>query len=112
MEKRMTIYPSPPIEKLKERAGNRGFSRRLAQVVERYDLVIANTPPIPLTQEEEMIFGTALSGSMLEPLAIKYLHTMIEDFEGGLPEDRKALAKKIEAASIAERIATIEYVGL
>lgn len=51
---RKTIYMNDPLIKLKEQTTNGGFSRRLGEIVERYDIIMKLTPEPPKFSREEL----------------------------------------------------------
>jgi hypothetical protein len=107
---RKQIWLNPPLERLAEQCGQaKGrdgkFSARLGDIVERYEAIMANTPIPAMTDEEKMILGAAVCGSVLSTITIKYLHEGISDL--GIPGAIE-LAEKVQEWTAAERIAAIE----
>jgi hypothetical protein len=110
---RKQIWMNPPLERLAEQATGKGrdgtFSRRLGDIVERYEAIIANTPVPSMTDDEKMILGAAVSGSVLSTITIKYLHEGISDLGiAGAIE----LAKRVQEWTAAERIVAIESLNI
>ena len=114
-----TIYMSEPLERLAEetRGDSRrtsGFSRRLGEIVERYqimiDLDMAGLPA--LTDIEISIMGEVLSGAVIDRRKIRGLHLDVLDAATGTPDDRKQLSAKIERLTAGQRLAMIEKIGL
>lgn len=110
---RKQIWMNPPLEKLadqfKDKTRNGTFSRRLGDIVERYEAIMANTTVPAMTDEEKMVLGAAVCGSMLTPVAIRYLHESIADL--GIA-GAKELAERVQQWTAAERIAAIESLGI
>ncbi len=112
-----TIYMSEPLEALAEKtrgASRRtsGFSRRLGEIVERYQLVLElESEKLPeLTDTELEIMGEIVMGSVISARKIRGLHLDPLDATLGTPDERKALADKIEPLTAAQRLALIERV--
>lgn len=114
-----TIYMSEPLERLAEetRGDSRrtsGFSRRLGEIVERYQIMIdfdAETLP-DLTETELSIMGEVLSGAVIDRRKVRGLHLDVLDAAVGSDDDRKQLSKKIEALTAGQRLALVESLGL
>ena len=106
-----TIYMNDPLYKLNEQTPDGGFSRRLGEIVERYDIIMKLTPELPKFSQEEMhILGEVLAGAgakisagFIYSLGLDVLDSVLET-----PEIRKALAKKIDAMTAAEKVKMIE----
>jgi len=114
-----TIYMSEPLERLADetRGDSRrtsGFSRRLGEIVERYqimlDLDIGNLPD--LTDTELSIMGEVLAGSIIDRRKIRGLHLDVLDAATGTTADKKQLSAKIERLTAGQRLAMIEKIGL
>jgi hypothetical protein len=117
---RKSIWLNPPLQRLLEKLGDASapqdrrsgqFSRRLGDIVERYDIIMKLTPAPELTDDEEFILAEAVCGSMIDILKVKYLQESIEACSVGTPETRRGLAEKVAAWSPAERLAAIESMG-
>ncbi|EGO63521.1 hypothetical protein [Acetonema longum] len=115
-----TIWMNDPLIRLQEslpdasspknrRSG--GFSQRLGDVVERYEIMLKLTPAPALTEEETMIMSEVVCGSMVSDLSIKYMQDSILDAATGTAEERKALSEKAAGWSPTERLALIESMG-
>lgn len=112
-----TIYMSEPLERLAEetRGDSRrtsGFSRRLGEIVERYQIMIELDTPPELTENELSIMGEVLSGAVIDRRKIRGLHLDVLDAATGTPDDRKQLSAKIERLTAGQRLAMIEKIGL
>lgn len=112
-----TIYMSDPLEKLAEetRGDSRrtsGFSRRLGEIVERYQIMIELDSPPELTETELAIMGEVLAGAVIDRRKIRGLHLDVLDATTGTPDDRKQLSAKIERLTAGQRLAMIEKIGL
>ena len=61
-----TIYMNDPLIKLNEQTTNGGFSRRLGEIAERYDIIMKLTPEPPKFSPAEMrILGEVLAGARI-----------------------------------------------
>ena len=112
-----TIYMSEPLERLAEEtkgASRRtsGFSRRLGEIVERYQIMLELDTPPELTEAELAIMGEVLSGAVIDRRKIRGLHLDVLDAAVGSKDDRKQLAKKIESLTAGQRLALVESLGL
>lgn len=114
-----TIYMSEPLERLAEetRGDSRrtsGFSRRLGEIVERYQIMInldmAGLPA--LTDIEISIMGEVMAGAIIDRRKVRGLHLDVLDAATGTPDDRKQLSAKIEGLTAGQRLALIEKIGL
>ena len=112
-----TIYMNDALEQLAEKtrgASRRtgGFSRRLGEIVERYQLVLdLESEKLPeLTDTELEIMGEVVMGAVIDARKIRGLHLDPLDAALGTPDERKALADKIEPLTAAQRLALIERV--
>lgn len=115
---RKQIWMNPPLERLAVKCqptdgparGRDGtFSRRLGDIVERFEAIMANTTVPIMSDEEKMILGAAVSGSVLSPVTIRYLHEGIADL--GI-SGATGLAFRAQGWTAAERIAAIESLGI
>ena len=108
------IYLSDPLYKLAEETKGTsrrtsGFSARLGEIVERYDIVMKLTPEPPKFSQEEMhILGEVLAGAKISTALIYSLGFEVQDSVLETPEIREALAKKIDAMTAAEKVKMIE----
>lgn len=114
-----TIYMSEPLERLAdETRGNSrrtsGFSRRLGEIVERYQIILdLDTPELPqLNNVELQIMGEVLSGAVIDRRKIRGLHLDVLDATVGSDADRKQLSAKIEGMTAGQRLALVESLGL
>lgn len=114
-----TIYMSEPLERLADetRGDSRrtsGFSRRLGEIVERYQIMLdLDMDSLPtLTETELGIMGEVLSGAIIDRRKIRGLHLDILDAATGTPDDRKKLSAKIETLTAGQRLALVESLGL
>lgn len=112
-----TIYMSEPLERLADetRGDSRrtsGFSRRLGEIVERYQIMIELDTPPELTEAELAIMGEVLSGAVIDRRKIRGLHLDVLDAATGTSDDRKQLSAKIERLTAGQRLAMIEKIGL
>ena len=108
------IYLSDPLYKLAEETKGTsrrtsGFSARLGEIVERYNIIMRLTPEPPEFSREEMhILGEVLAGAKISAALINSLDYEIQDSVLETPEIREALAKKINAMPAAEKVKMIE----
>ena len=114
-----TIYMSEPLERLADetRGDSRrtsGFSRRLGEIVERYQIMLdLDMDSLPtLTETELAIVGEVLSGAVIDRRKIRGMHLDVLDAATGTPDDRKKLSKKIEGLTAGQRLALVESLGL
>lgn len=114
-----TIYMSEPLERLADetRGDSRrtsGFSRRLGEIVERYQIILdLDRDSLPaLTDTELSIMGEVLAGAIIDRRKIRGLHLDVLDAAIGSNDDRKQLSKKIEALTAGQRLALVESLGL
>lgn len=112
-----TIYMSAPLERLAEetRGDSRrtsGFSRRLGEIVERYQIMLDLDTPPKLSEIEMQIMGEVLSGAVIDRRKIRGLHLDILDSVVGTPADREQLADKIEPLTAGQRLVLVESLGL
>lgn len=104
-----TIYMNDPLYRLNEQTPGGSFSRRLGEVVERYDIIMRLTPEPPEFSREEMhVLGEVLAGAKISAGFIYSLGFEIQDSVLETPEIREALAKKIDGMTAAEKIKMIE----
>ena len=104
--KRKLIYMNPALERVRVSTKQGGFSRRLGEIVERYEVIMQDTQTKELTDTEIAILGEVIMGSMVPGgVAVdpKYLlmayHDVkdgIEDAATGTEAERKALKKKVK----------------
>ena len=112
-----TIYMSEPLERLADetRGDSRrtsGFSRRLGEIVERYQIMLDLDTPPELTDTELSIMGEVLTGAVIDRRKIRGLHLDVLDAAVGSKDNREKLSKKIEALTAGQRLALVESLGL
>ena len=114
-----TIYMSEPLERLADetRGDSRrtsGFSRRLGEIVERYQAMLdLDTESLPdFTETELAIMGEVLAGAVIDRRKIRGLHLDVLDAAVGSDDDRKQLSEKIEALTAGQRLVLVENLGL
>ena len=112
------IYMSEPLERLAEetRGNSRrtsGFSRRLGEIVERYQIMLdLDTMALPAMTDTEMAtMGEVVCGSVIDRRKIRGLHLDVLDAELGSPEEKQALSDKIAALTAGQRLALVEKLG-
>lgn len=112
-----TIYMSDPLERLAEETKGdsrrtSGFSRRLGEIVERYQIMLDLDTPPELSEIEMQIMGEVLSGAVIDRRKIRGLHLDILDSAVGAPADRERLSDKIKKLTAGQRLALVESFGL
>lgn len=112
-----TIYMSDPLVRLAEktRGDSRrtsGFSRRLGEIIERYQIMLDLDTLPELTDTELAIMGEVLCGAVIDRRKIRGLHLDVLDAAVGSDDDRKQLYKKIEALTAGQRLALVESLNL
>lgn len=114
-----TIYMSEPLERLAEETKGdsrrtSGFSRRLGEIVERYQIMLdLDMDSLPtLTETELGIMGEVLSGAVIDRRKIRGMHLDVLDAATGTSDDRKKLSAKIETLTAGQRLALVESLGL
>lgn len=97
---------------LEDRRDAIGVTGRLNQMWDRYAALIKQEALV-LTEDEDIVLKQALMGSFVEPLMIRYLEVEIQDCDDYLTGSvaAKSLAEKLEAASYAQKLATVEKAG-
>lgn len=104
-----TVYMNDPLIRLSEQTPGGGFSRRLGEIVERYDIIMRLTPEPPeFTPAEMHVLGEVLAGAKISTALIYSLGFEVQDSVLETPEIREALAKKIDGMTAAEKIKMIE----
>lgn len=104
-----TIYMNDPLIRLNEQTPGGGFSRRLGEIVERYNIIMKLTPDPPeFSREEIHVLGEVLSGAKISAGFIYSLGLDVLDSVLETPEIREALAKKIDSMTAAEKVKMIE----
>lgn len=101
---------SEQLTKLAESVQGGGFSRRLGEIVERYQMAIDMYTVPDFTTEESYILSEAITGAVIDARKVRGLHLDILDCVGD--EDIKiGLSKKIESMTAAEKIVLMEKLG-
>ena len=110
MGKKRTIYMSEPLIKLSESVQGGGFSRRLGEIVKRYQMAIDLYQMPDFTPQESAILSEAVTGAVIDARKIRGLHLDILDCMGD-DTVKIELSKKIESMTAAEKIVLIEKMG-
>lgn len=113
---RKMIYMNDPLIKLAEEtkgnsARTSGFSRRLGEIVERYDIILSLTTLPEFSEAEIKILSECICGSTINSRKIRGLHLDILDAETGSREEKQSLSSKIEKLSPADRMIIVEKLG-
>lgn len=111
-----TIYMSEPLERLAEKTQaadrrNGGFSRRLGEIVDRYDIIMSMTDLPEFTDAETEILSEIVCGSVIDARKIRGLHLDVIDVASETEAHKAKLRRKIESLSPAQRIKLIENLG-
>ena len=111
-----TIYMSEPLERLAEetrgnsrRAG--GFSRRLGEIVERYQIMLDLDILPELTATETAIIGEVICGAVIDRRKIRGMHLDVLDAEIGTQKEKQTLADKIKKLTACQRLMLVEKIG-
>lgn len=105
--KRKTIYLNPPLQELYNKTRGKGFSRRLGDVLNRYEIIRECTSLPKLTAEQWAMLGQALIDAKIDKRKVLGLHLDMLDVEG--EEAQKVqLQHVIEKMSVTERLMLIE----
>lgn len=114
MARKSSVYFGLPLESLtSDLKGSESVSGRINRTAERY-LEIVKRHGIGLTDAERTILGNFLSGSWVDPLLIRHLADEVRDSEAFKTRDPAALslAAKLDGASFADLVATVENFGV
>lgn len=108
-----TIYMNEPLEQLAEQTKgdsrrNGGFSRRLGEIVERFQIIKDLTILPEFSDTEVQILSECLCGSLCDTRKIRGLHLDVLDATPGSADEKQALSEKIGKMSPAERIILFE----
>lgn len=88
---------------------SRSFSGRVADIADRYTILMDLADVPELTDSEKVILGEAVLGGFIDKLKIKYLPESILDTE--LPQS-KELADKVSKLDYSQRLKLIESIGI
>ena len=109
MNKKKTIYMNEPLTDLAKKTPS-NFSRRLGEIVERYQTMLKLEPIPGLSETESEIMGEVVAGSVIDARKIRGLHLDPLDAATGTAAEKKALAEKIKPLTAGQRLALIEKV--
>lgn len=84
---------------------NRSFSGRVADIADRYTILMALTETPELTNAEKVILGEAVLGGFVDRNKIRYLPDCIKDTE---MQGADVLAEKVEQLDYAQKLKLIE----
>lgn len=105
--KKTSVYVGDPIQRVKQRLRELDspmtLSARLNQIAQRYQDVIVSAQCPEFTQHELVEIRRSLNGVDITPSVIRGLDAVIFD---------DALARKVEALSLIERVILIEHLEL
>lgn len=110
------IYLSDPLYKLAEETKGTsrrtsGFSARLGEIVQRYDILLRLTPAPELSDGERQIMGDVLCGTYIDASEVNGLYLDVLDSVIGTKEERQTLSDRIKAMTAGERLKLIETVS-
>lgn len=108
MNKKRTIYMSPTLFRIAEKTLGGGFSKRLTEIADRYEMILDSLPLPDFTEEEIMILGDVVIGVEIDARKIRGLHLDVLDTAAGTAEERQALMEKLEPLTVGQRLALIE----
>ena len=113
---RKQIWLNPPLERLAEQCTGKGrdgtFSRRLGDIVERYEVLMKLATVQELSDTEKMIIGEVVCGSVISPTTIRHMPESIMDCVTGTKEERIELSRAVKTLSMTERMSLIESLGV
>ena len=109
------IYLSDPLYRLAEETKGTsrrtsGFSTRLGEIVQRYDILMRLTPAPELSDGERQIMGDVLCGTYIDASEVNGLYLDVLDSVIGTKEERQTLSDRIKAMTAGERLKLIETV--
>lgn len=95
--------------KMKENGGS--FSARLGEIVERYQMMLDLETMPELLENELLILGEAICGSVIDRRKIRGLHLDVLDTAIGTKEERNALSAKVAEMTPGQKLKLIEKLG-
>ena len=93
-------------EKMKREKGN--FSRRLDEIVERYNILLDLETLPDFSEQEVAILAETVGGSAIDRRRVRGLHLDIIDAALGTSQERDVLSAKIEGMTAGQRLKLIE----
>lgn len=113
MNKRKSIYLGEPLMRLAEEISESksgGFSRKLCEIVERYQLIIDLEVLPAFTSDEIDILRGIIIGEYINSRKVRGLHLDVLSSDIGEKEELQILSKKIETLTAGQRVALIEKI--
>lgn len=110
---RRNIYMNGPLDRLAKMTQGGGFSRRLGEIVERYQIMLdldGETLP-KLSDIELSIMGEVVCGAVIDRRKIRGLHLDVLDVSIGTVNERKELSNKMAGLTAGQRLVLIEKLG-
>lgn len=107
--RKKTIWLSDQMVDMYENPDGRTFSRRVADTIERYNVLMGLAEKIELTERDLAILGEAVLGTFIDRNKIRYLPDSIRDTEMPGAED---LANKVESLDYLGRMALVEKIAM
>lgn len=87
------------------------FSARLGEIVERYQMMLDLETLPEFSENELLILGEAICGSVIDRRKIRGLHLDVLDTAIGTKEERNALSAKVAEMTVGQRLKLIETLG-
>ena len=107
------VYMNEPLialeSTMKENGGS--FSARLGEIIERYQMMLDLETLPEFSENELLILGEAICGSVIDRRKIRGLHLDVLDTAIGTKEERNALSAKVAEMTVGQRLKLIETLG-
>lgn len=113
MAKTKQVYMNTPLVRLEAetKEGGESFSARLGEIVERYQMILGLETLPEFSENELLILGEAICGSVIDRRKIRGLHLDVLDTAIGTKEEREALSAKVAEMTAGQRLKLIESIG-
>ena len=110
MAKTKQVYMNAPLVGLEAETKESGwsFSARLGEIVERYQMMLDLETLPEFSENELLILGEAICGSVIDRRKIRGLHLDVLDTAIGTKEERNALSAKVAEMTVGQRLKLIE----
>ena len=110
MAKTKQVYMNAPRVGLEAETKESGwsFSARLGEIVERYQMMLDLETLPEFSENELLILGEAICGSVIDRRKIRGLHLDVLDTAIGTKEERNALSAKVAEMTVGQRLKLIE----
>lgn len=107
------VYMNEPLialeSTMKENGGS--FSARLGEIVERYQMMLDLETLPEFSENELLILGEAICGSVIDRRKVRGLHLDVLDAATGTQEEREELSRKVAEMGAGQRLVLIEKMG-